>query len=155
MRCCDIDALTINGHVDQTGSLTAKGVTVADNADIVNNGSLTTDTLTLNGTYAGKGGLNAKTTTVVGTLTSSAKGIHLGELTVTDGDLMALNLITGNASVTGKSTVAVDNWTGKTLTLEGTTTVADAMTSDALTTTGTLTAAISRRRRLSRAARSA
>ena len=136
----DIDALTINGHVDQTGSLTAKGVTVADNADIVNNGSLTTDTLTLNGTYAGKGGLNAKTTTVVGTLTSSAKGIHLGELTVTDGDLMALNLITGNASVTGKSTVAVDNWTGKTLTLEGTTTVADAMTSDALTTTGTLTA---------------
>ena len=136
----DIDALTINGHVDQTGSLTAKGVTVANNADIVNNGSLTTDTLTLNGTYAGKGGLNAKTTTVVGTLTSSAKGIHLGELTVTDGDLMALNLTTGNASVTGKSTVAVDNWTGKTLTLEGTTTVADAMTSDALTTTGTLTA---------------
>ena len=136
----DIDALTINGHVDQTGSLTAKGVTVADNADIANNGSLTTDTLTLNGTYAGKGGLNAKTTTVVGTLTSSAKGIHLGELTVTDGDLTALNLTTGNASVTGKSTVTLDNWTGKTVTLSGTTTVADAMTSDALTTTGTLTA---------------
>ena len=136
----DIDALTINGHVDQTGSLTAKGVTVADNADIVNNGSLTTDTLTLNGTYAGKGGLNAKTTTVVGTLTSSAKGIHLGELTVTDGDLTALNLTTGNATVTGKSTVTLDNWTGKTVTLSGTTAVADAMTSDALTTTGTLTA---------------
>ena len=136
----DIDALTVNGHVDQTGSLTAKGVTVADNADIVNNGSLTTDTLTLNGTYAGKGGLNAKTTTVVGTLTSSAKGIHLGELTVTDGDLTALNLTTGNATVTGKSTVTLDNWTGKTVTLSGTTAVADAMTSDALTTTGTLTA---------------
>jgi hypothetical protein len=136
----DIDALTINGHVDQTGSLTAKGVTVADNADIVNNGSLTTDTLTLNGTYAGKGGLNAKTTTVVGTLTSSAKGIHLGELTVTDGDLTALNLTTGNATVTGKSTVTLDNWTGKTVTLSGTTAVTDAMTSDALTTTGTLTA---------------
>ena len=136
----DIDALTVNGHVDQTGSLTAKGVTVADNADIVNNGSLTTDTLTLNGTYAGKGGLNAKTTTVVGTLTSSAKGIHLGELTVTDGDLTALNLTTGNATVTGKSTVTLDNWTGKTVTLSGTTAVTDAMTSDALTTTGTLTA---------------
>ena len=136
----DIDALTVNGHVDQTGSLTAKGVTVADNADIVNNGSLTTDTLTLNGTYAGKGGLNAKTTTVVGTLTSSAKGIHLGELTVTDGDLTALNLTTGNATVTGKSTVTLDNWTGTTVTLSGTTAVADAMTSDALTTTGTLTA---------------
>ena len=136
----DIDALTINGHVDQTGSLTAKGVTVADNADIVNNGSLTTDTLTLNGTYAGKGGLNAKTTTVVGTLTSSAKGIHLGELTVTDGDLTALNLTTGNASVTGKSTVAVDNWTGKTLTLEGTTTVAETLKADKLDLAGALTA---------------
>ena len=136
----DIDALTINGHVDQTGSLTAKGVTVADNADIANNGSLTTDTLTLNGTYAGKGGLNAKTTTVVGTLTSSAKGIHLGELTVTDGDLTALNLTTGNASVTGKSTVAVDNWTGKTLTLEGTTTVAETLKADKLDLAGALTA---------------
>ena len=121
----DIDALTINGHVDQTGSLTAKGVTVADNADIVNNGSLTTDTLTLKGAYAGKGDLTVNVKTdLTGSLVSTADGIKLGDLTVTDGDLTALNLTTGNATVT----------------LSGTTTVADAMTSDALTTTGTLTA---------------
>ena len=137
----DIDALTINGHVDQTGSLTAKGVTVADNADIVNNGSLTTDTLTLKGAYAGKGDLTVNVKTdLTGSLVSTADGIKLGDLTVTDGDLTALNLTTGNATVTGKSTVTLDNWTGKTVTLSGTTTVADAMTSDALTTTGTLTA---------------
>ena len=137
----DIDALTVNGHVDQTGSLTAKGVTVADNADIANNGSLTTDTLTLKGAYAGKGDLTVNVKTdLTGSLVSTADGIKLGDLTVTDGDLTALNLTTGNATVTGKSTVAVDNWTGKTVTLSGTTTVADAMTSDALTTTGTLTA---------------
>ena len=137
----DIDALTINGHVDQTGSLTAKGVTVADNADIANNGSLTTDTLTLKGTYAGKGDLTVNVKTdLTGSLVSTADGIKLGDLTVTDGDLTALNLTTGNATVTGKSTVTLDNWTGKTVTLSGTTTVADAMTSDALTTTGTLTA---------------
>ena len=137
----DIDALTINGHVDQTGSLTAKGVTVADNADIVNNGSLTTDTLTLKGAYAGKGDLTVNVKTdLTGSLVSTADGIKLGDLTVTDGDLTALNLTTGNATVTGKSTVTLDNWTGKTVTLSGTTAVADAMTSDALTTTGTLTA---------------
>ena len=137
----DIDALTINGHVDQTGSLTAKGVTVADNADIANNGSLTTDTLTLKGAYAGKGDLTVNVKTdLTGSLVSTADGIKLGDLTVTDGDLTALNLTTGNATVTGKSTVTLDNWTGKTVTLSGTTTVADAMTSDALTTTGTLTA---------------
>ncbi len=137
----DIDALTINGHVDQTGSLTAKGVTVADNADIVNNGSLTTDTLTLKEAYAGKGDLTVNVKTdLTGSLVSTADGIKLGDLTVTDGDLTALNLTTGNATVTGKSTVTLDNWTGKTVTLSGTTTVADAMTSDALTTTGTLTA---------------
>ena len=137
----DIDALTINGHVDQTGSLTAKGVTVADNADIVNNGSLTTDTFTLKGAYAGKGDLTVNVKTdLTGSLVSTADGIKLGDLTVTDGDLTALNLTTGNATVTGKSTVTLDNWTGKTVTLSGTTTVADAMTSDALTTTGTLTA---------------
>ena len=137
----DIDALTINGHVDQTGSLTAKGVTVADNADIVNNGSLTTDTLTLKGAYAGKGDLTVNVKTdLTGSLVSTADGIKLGDLTVTDGDLTVLNLTTGNATVTGKSTVTLDNWTGKTVTLSGTTTVADAMTSDALTTTGTLTA---------------
>ena len=137
----DIDALTINGHVDQTGSLTAKGVTVADNADIVNNGSLTTDTLTLKGAYAGKGDLTVNVKTdLTGSLVSTADGIKLGDLTVTDGDLTALNLTTGNATVTGKSTVTLDNWTGKTVTLSGTTTVANAMTSDALTTTGTLTA---------------
>ena len=137
----DIDALTVNGHVDQTGSLTAKGVTVADNADIANNGSLTTDTFTLKGAYAGKGDLTVNVKTdLTGSLVSTADGIKLGDLTVTDGDLTALNLTTGNATVTGKSTVAVDNWTGKTVTLSGTTTVADAMTSDALTTTGTLTA---------------
>lgn len=137
----DIDALTINGHVDQTGSLTAKGVTVADNADIVNNGSLTTDTLTLKGAYAGKGDLTVNVKTdLTGSLVSTADGIKVGDLTVTDGDLTALNLTTGNATVTGKSTVTLDNWTGKTVTLSGTTTVADAMTSDALTTTGTLTA---------------
>ena len=137
----DIDALTVNGHVDQTGSLTAKGVTVADNADIANNGSLTTDTLTLKGAYAGKGDLTVNVKTdLTGSLVSTADGIKLGDLTVTDGDLTALNLTTGNATVTGKSTVAVDNWTGKTVMLSGTTTVADAMTSDALTTTGTLTA---------------
>ena len=137
----DIDALTINGHVDQTGSLTAKGVTVADNADIANNGSLTTDTLTLKGAYAGKGDLTVNVKTdLTGSLVSTADGIKVGDLTVTDGDLTALNLTTGNATVTGKSTVTLDNWTGKTVTLSGTTTVADAMTSDALTTTGTLTA---------------
>ena len=137
----DIDALTVNGHVDQTGSLTAKGVTVADNADIANNGSLTTDTLTLKGAYAGKGDLTVNVKTdLTGSLVSTADGIKLGDLTVTDGDLTALNLTTGNATVTGKSTVTLDNWTGKTVTLSGTTTVADAMTSDALTTTGTLTA---------------
>lgn len=137
----DIDALTINGHVDQTGSLTAKGVTAADNADIANNGSLTTDTLTLKGAYAGKGDLTVNVKTdLTGSLVSTADGIKLGDLTVTDGDLTALNLTTGNATVTGKSTVTLDNWTGKTVTLSGTTTVADAMTSDALTTTGTLTA---------------
>ena len=137
----DIDALTINGHVDQTGFLTAKGVTVADNADIANNGSLTTDTLTLKGAYAGKGDLTVNVKTdLTGSLVSTADGIKLGDLTVTDGDLTALNLTTGNATVTGKSTVTLDNWTGKTVTLSGTTTVADAMTSDALTTTGTLTA---------------
>ena len=137
----DIDALTINGHVDQTGSLTVKGVTVADNADIVNNGSLTTDTLTLKGAYAGKGDLTVNVKTdLTGSLVSTADGIKVGDLTVTDGDLTALNLTTGNATVTGKSTVTLDNWTGKTVTLSGTTTVADAMTSDALTTTGTLTA---------------
>ena len=137
----DIDALTINGHVDQTGSLSAKGVTVADNADIANNGSLTTDTLTLKGAYAGKGDLTVNVKTdLTGSLVSTADGIKVGDLTVTDGDLTALNLTTGNATVTGKSTVTLDNWTGKTVTLSGTTTVADAMTSDALTTTGTLTA---------------
>ena len=137
----DIDALTINGHVDQTGSLTAKGVTVADNADIANNGSLITDTLTLKGAYAGKGDLTVNVKTdLTGSLVSTADGIKLGDLTVTDGDLTALNLTTGNATVTGKSTVTLDNWTGKTVTLSGTTAVADAMTSDALTTTGTLTA---------------
>ena len=137
----DIDALTVNGHVDQTGSLTAKGVTVADNADIANNGSLTTDTLTLKGAYAGKGDLTVNVKTdLTGSLVSTADGIKLGDLTVTDGDLTALNLTTGNATVTGKSTVTLDNWTGKTVTLSGTTAVADAMTSDALTTTGTLTA---------------
>ena len=137
----DIDALTVNGHVDQTGSLTAKGVTVADNADIANNGSLITDTLTLKGAYAGKGDLTVNVKTdLTGSLVSTADGIKLGDLTVTDGDLTALNLTTGNATVTGKSTVTLDNWTGKTVTLSGTTAVADAMTSDALTTTGTLTA---------------
>ena len=137
----DIDALTVNGHVDQTGSLTAKGVTVADNADIANNGSLITDTLILKGAYAGKGDLTVNVKTdLTGSLVSTADGIKLGDLTVTDGDLTALNLTTGNATVTGKSTVTLDNWTGKTVTLSGTTAVADAMTSDALTTTGTLTA---------------
>ena len=137
----DIDALTINGHVDQTGSLTAKGVTVADNADIVNNGSLTTDTLTLKGAYAGKGGLTVNVKTdLTGSLVSTADGIKLGDLTVTDGDLTALNLTTGNATVTGKSTVAVDNWTGKTLTLEGTTTVAETLKADKLDLAGALTA---------------
>ena len=137
----DIDALTVNGHVDQTGSLTAKGVTVADNADIANNGSLTTDTLTLKGAYAGKGDLTVNVKTdLTGSLVSTADGIKLGDLTVTDGDLTALNLTTGNATVTGKSTVAVDNWTGKTLTLEGTTTVAETLKADKLDLAGALTA---------------
>ena len=137
----NVDDLVVNGHLTQSGTATHKTVTVADLAELTNNGSLTTNTLTVEGTYAGSGVLTVNTnTTVTGSLTSTGAKANLGTLTVTDATLVAKDLTSNDATVNGQSSVTVDRWTAKDVMLEGTTTVSGAFTADALTAKSELTA---------------